>query len=54
MELHFYKYQGTGNDFILLDGREKMPELSEKQIAAMCNRRFGIGVDGLMILRHYP
>ena len=54
MELHFYKYQGTGNDFILLDGREKMPELSEKQIAAMCNRRFGIGGDGLMILRHYP
>jgi diaminopimelate epimerase len=54
MEMHFYKYQGTGNDFILLDGREKMPELSEKQIAAMCNRRFGIGGDGLMILRHYP
>jgi diaminopimelate epimerase len=54
MELHFYKYQGTGNDFILLDGREKMPELSEKQIAAICNRRFGIGGDGLMILRHYP
>ena len=54
MELHFYKYHGTGNDFILLDGREKMPELSEKQIAAMCNRRFGIGGDGLMILRHYP
>jgi diaminopimelate epimerase len=54
MELHFYKYQGTGNDFILLDGREKMPELSENQIAAMCNRRFGIGGDGLMILRHYP
>lgn len=54
MELHFYKYQGTGNDFILLDGREKMPELSEKQIAAVCNRRFGIGGDGLMILRYYP
>lgn len=54
MELHFYKYQGTGNDFILLDGRDKMPELSEKQIAAICDRRFGIGGDGLMILRHYP
>jgi len=54
MELHFYKYQGTGNDFILLDGREKMPDLSEKQIAAICDRRFGIGGDGLMILRHYP
>lgn len=54
MELHFYKYQGTGNDFILLDGREKMPELNEKQIAAICDRRFGIGGDGLMILRHYP
>jgi diaminopimelate epimerase len=31
-----------------------MPELSENQFAAMCNRRFGIGGDGLMILRHYP
>lgn len=54
MQLHFYKYQGTGNDFILLDGREKMPELTTGQIASICNRRFGIGADGLMILRYYP
>jgi diaminopimelate epimerase len=54
MLIHFYKYQGTGNDFILLDGRETMPELTEAQIAKMCDRRFGIGADGLMILRNYP
>jgi diaminopimelate epimerase len=54
MLLHFYKYQGTGNDFVILDGRERMPELTTLQIAEICDRRFGIGGDGLMILRNYP
>lgn len=54
MLLHFYKYQGTGNDFVILDGREKMPELTALQIAEICDRRFGVGGDGLMILRNYP
>jgi diaminopimelate epimerase len=50
----FYKYQGTGNDFIMLDGRSKkfvMP--SEEQINKLCHRQFGIGADGLIvILKH--
>ena len=54
MLLQFFKYQGTGNDFIIIDGREKMPDLSESKIARLCDRRFGIGADGLMILRNYP
>lgn len=54
MLLKFAKYQGTGNDFIILDGRQVMPALSEQQIAMLCDRRFGIGADGLMILRNYP
>lgn len=47
----FVKYQGTGNDFILIDGREKEYNLD---VAKMCDRRFGIGADGLMILKKYP
>lgn len=46
----FYKYQGTGNDFILIDGREEIPSWSQEKIANLCHRRFGIGADGLIIL----
>lgn len=48
--LKFYKYQGTGNDFILIDGRLSDINLNQKQIAHLCDRRFGIGADGLIIL----
>ena len=54
MHLHFYKYQGAGNDFIILDGRAYIPTLSQKEINLLCNRRFGIGADGLMILGSAP
>jgi diaminopimelate epimerase len=47
MQLSFVKYQGTGNDFILIDGREAIPTLD---VRFWCDRRFGIGADGLMIL----
>lgn len=47
----FYKYQGTGNDFVILDNREGLYNgLSEVQIQRICDRRFGIGGDGLMKL----
>lgn len=46
----FYKYQGCGNDFIMIDAREKKPVFSKEQIAQLCHRRFGIGADGLMYL----
>jgi diaminopimelate epimerase len=50
--MKFYKYQGTGNDFIIFDGiNEVQPTLSKEQIAQMCHRRFGIGADGLMIIQ---
>ena len=48
--VHFYKYHGAGNDFIIIDGRINPLELSAKEIQFLCHRRFGIGADGLMIV----
>ena len=50
MNLNFSKYQGTGNDFVLINGMEESIDLSKEQVAKLCNRKFGIGADGLMIL----
>jgi len=50
MTLHFLKYQGTGNDFIIADNRNREISLTTTQIHQLCNRRFGIGADGLMLL----
>ncbi len=52
MKLSFSKYQGTGNDFIIADDRENKIQLSGKQVKWLCNRRFGIGADGLILLRN--
>ena len=51
MNIPFSKYQGTGNDFILVDNRTKsFSALSQKEIERICDRRFSIGADGLMML----
>lgn len=51
MKIAFYKYEGTGNDFIILDNRSNQYNLlSKTQIKFMCDRHFGIGADGLMLL----
>ena len=51
MRVQFYKYQGTGNDFIILDNRKnEYNELTNNQIRFLCDRHMGIGADGLMML----
>jgi diaminopimelate epimerase len=48
----FAKYHGTGNDFILIDDRESTLQFSAEQIQQMCHRHFGIGADGLILIRN--
>ena len=53
MKFNFYKYHGTGNDFIIVDNRNKTINLTPAQINKLCDRRFGIGADGFMILENH-
>lgn len=54
MKIHFYKYQGTGNDFIILDNRDGgYSAITKKQVHHLCDRRFGIGADGLMLMNNH-
>lgn len=53
--MNFVKYQGTGNDFILINGdTQQFDHTNYTLIKKLCNRRFGIGADGFIIVRHHP
>ncbi len=54
MTLQFYKYQGTGNDFILADNRNGNFPTDSTLVEHLCHRRFGIGADGLILLENEP
>ena len=51
MLIQFEKYQGNGNDFIIIDNRNASIILSSEKIRKLCDRHFGIGADGLIFLR---
>ena len=50
--MKFYKYQGAGNDFLIADNRNGKISLTAKEIQELCDRRYGIGADGLMLLEN--
>lgn len=54
MKIHFYKYQATGNDFVVVDNRSGELSFTKDQVIKLCDRKFGIGADGLMLVEKHP
>jgi diaminopimelate epimerase len=53
MKISFFKFQGCGNDFIIIDDLDEAFSLPKNKIANLCNRWFGIGADGLILIRNH-
>jgi diaminopimelate epimerase len=54
VKFHFFKYQATGNDFVVIDNRTAKLLFSVPQIKNICDRKFGVGADGLMLIENDP
>lgn len=54
MKLEFKKYHGAGNDFIIIDNRSSFFMGNKELVKFLCDRHFGIGADGLMLLENHP
>ena len=52
IKLNFEKFQGLGNDFIIINNRDKKFSYSIKLVKQLCDRRFGIGADGILLIEN--
>ncbi|MDH5397515.1 MAG: diaminopimelate epimerase [Cyclobacteriaceae bacterium] len=53
MKIHFFKYQATGNDFVVINGDEQSFSPTPEILKQICDRRFGVGADGVIILKRH-
>ncbi len=53
MKLSFYKYQGTGNDFVIVDNRSLQWSPGTDQVARICDRKLGVGADGFILIQNH-
>ncbi len=54
MKIPFQKYEATGNDFVIIDNRSGVYSFSEDQVKRICDRKFGVGADGLLLIEKHP